>query len=91
MNPLDNRDVILVVGAGNVSIVCQDIPTRANNANAGHRGEGFVVVRAIRVVSYRRLQVPKDLRAALDSRLFIARRYGQNMVYQINNVSEMPL
>ena len=91
MNLLDNRGVILDREVAKASIICQDIPTRTNSASAGHRAEGFVVVRAIKVVSYRRPQVPKDLRAALDSRLFIARRYGQSMVYQITDASEMSL
>ena len=58
MNLLDSRDVVLVVGVDKVFMICQDIPTRASNAIGEHRGEVFVV-RAIRVVSYWPLQVPK--------------------------------
>ena len=60
MNLLDSQDVILVVGVGNGFTICQDIPTRASCAIDGHRGE-VRIVRAIRAVSYWRLQVPKGL------------------------------
>jgi len=58
VNLRDSWGVVLVAGVGNVSIIC---PARASNAIDGHTGEGLVVVRAIGVVRYRRLQVPKGL------------------------------
>ena len=79
MNLLDRRDVILVFG---VFPICQDRPARASNAIDGHRREGRIAVRTIEVVGYWRLQGPKYVRFAVGSKLFIARRYGQNMVYQ---------
>ena len=61
MNLLDNRGVILDGEVAKAFIICHDIPARGNSANAGHKAEGFVVVRPITVVSYRRLQIPKGL------------------------------
>jgi len=74
---LDSQGVI-VVGDDNFFIVCCVIPARAA---VGHRGEALDAG-ATKVVVIGDSGFQKDLQFALGSRLFIARRYDQNMVYQ---------
>ena len=83
MNVLDSRGVTLVVGVGKVFIfiVWRGIPAQASEGVGGPRGEALVAG-AIKVVVIGDSEFQDDLRFVLGSRLFIARRYDQNMVYQ---------
>ena len=78
MNVLDSRDVVGVIGVGNVFIiiVCRGSSARASGGAGGPRGE-VLVSGGITVATP---DFPNDLRFALGSRPFVAGRQGQNTV-----------
>jgi len=82
VNRLESRDVILIVGVENAFVVCQGILALASRTVDGHRGATVVAGRAIKGVVSHDSEFQQDIRFEFGLRLFIARRYRQNMVHQ---------